>query len=501
VTFSEKLDMLLNITNTPNNLLAKVLSLDPSYISRIRHGRRNILGGDYIEKIADFFSHRCMKEYILSALAAAMENKEIETVKTEEELKERLKTWLTDEYSKSGGVKNLFKDFAQISNEETAKKTAADRERSAAENSNLMMFYGNVGRRQATLSLFNRMLSNEKPGMLLMFSDENSKWMKESEEFEREWETLLWQLILKGNKIKVIHKVSHDIDEMMEVVHRWLPLYVSGAVEPYYYPRLRDGIYKRTLTVAPGCAAVFATSIGESGENTPNFMATDKLTVDSFTNEFFSYLTLCRPLMKISTAKRSEEVLAKLYEFITSDGPLTIQGNSIGMMTLPIGLINDINCGKEVKQRLLERQELWSRRFEEKLKKDEVYHIIRLHDIADLKKGRACIRFISEDDKLALYYTTETYKEHLKNIYRLMKENENYHVLVTANGENRFSVYCNENEVRIFKDDEPALIFEITEQNMVSAFGDYFEQEIILGYSERTRKRMQKIIEDLIYFL
>ena len=55
MTFSEKLDMLLNITNTPNNLLAKVLSLDPSYISRIRHGRRNILGGDYIEKIADFF--------------------------------------------------------------------------------------------------------------------------------------------------------------------------------------------------------------------------------------------------------------------------------------------------------------------------------------------------------------------------------------------------------------------------------------------------------------
>ena len=38
--FSEKLNFLLNLTNTPNNMLAKHLSLDPSYISRLRRGDR-----------------------------------------------------------------------------------------------------------------------------------------------------------------------------------------------------------------------------------------------------------------------------------------------------------------------------------------------------------------------------------------------------------------------------------------------------------------------------
>ena len=40
--FSEKLNFLLNLTNTPNNMLAKHLSLDPSYISRLRRGERSV---------------------------------------------------------------------------------------------------------------------------------------------------------------------------------------------------------------------------------------------------------------------------------------------------------------------------------------------------------------------------------------------------------------------------------------------------------------------------
>jgi hypothetical protein len=498
VTFSEKLDMLLRVTNTPNNLLAKALSLDPSYISRLRHGGRKLSCGEYIEKMAAFFSHRCMEEYILSALASAMENREIQNIKTEDELEKKLVIWLAEEPKKEG-IKTLFKDFSQRSNEESAKKTAIDREAKSGKSTGLMMFYGNEGRRQATLTLFNKLLANDKPGMLLLFSDENSEWMLESEAFEREWTTLLWQLILKGNKIKVIHKVSRDIDEMMEVVHRWLPFYTSGAVEPFYYPRLRDGIYKRTLTVAPGCAAVFATSIGEGGENTPNFMATDRLTVDSFTNEFFSYLSLCRPLMKIHSESEPVRALPELYDFIVADGSIIMQTDSLGMITIPPEAVEAAIKDKNNNgSRLAAVQKKWTERFEEKLKEQDVYHIIHLHDIDSIKSGKISMGFTSNEQQVSAFYSADTYRMHLENILRLIDENSNYHVIAVTNDDLRYSMYCKEDEVRVFKDDDPPIMFEITEQNMVSAFGDYFEQETVQGYSERVRKKTEKTIKEFI---
>lgn len=102
--------------------------------------------------------------------------------------------------------------------------------------------------------------------------------------------------------MKVSHKVSHNTDEMFVVIRRWLPLYVSGVIEPYYLSHLRDGIHKRTLMVAPGVAATFSTSIGQQAEGTASFLTRDRQAVDSFTNEFSSYVALCRPSSSFSTS-------------------------------------------------------------------------------------------------------------------------------------------------------------------------------------------------------
>lgn len=54
--FSEKLDYLMNLTNTTNSNLANSVSLDPSYISRLRSGARTpVKDALYLESMADFF--------------------------------------------------------------------------------------------------------------------------------------------------------------------------------------------------------------------------------------------------------------------------------------------------------------------------------------------------------------------------------------------------------------------------------------------------------------
>mgnify|MGYP000872867359 CR=1 FL=1 len=54
VKFYEKLDFLMNITNTSNSILGQKVNLDPSYISRLRRGQRNALKDEaVIEAMAE----------------------------------------------------------------------------------------------------------------------------------------------------------------------------------------------------------------------------------------------------------------------------------------------------------------------------------------------------------------------------------------------------------------------------------------------------------------
>lgn len=502
MSFSEKLDFLLNITNIPNSILARALSLDPSYISRLRSGKRSVPHENYLRTMAAFFSKHCMKDYILSALAASIKQSNVRTVTDNEELTDILFQWLNSQDNDNNvKVQTLLSDFARPSSEDISRQKAAQREAQGKSEPELRTFFGAEGRRQATLSLFYLALQQPHPKTLLLYSDENSSWMVETPSFYQEWSTLLWQIILKGYQIKVIHKVSRDIDEMLDVIHQWLPFYTSGAVEPYYYPRLRDGVYKRTLSVIPGTAAIFATSIGESIETTANFMSTDKVTVDSFTNEFYSYLTLCKPLIHIQQAENPFSLLPTLFAFQVKPGNLIFQTASLGMITMPPAVGDSLLMRySQIDPAYLNTQKQWTETFEQKLKKDVVYHILRLQSADNVCSAQSLVGTSYALENANIYYTPEEYRLHLQNILRLLSDYENYHVVISANEPDAYSLYCIEDGgVMLFKEDTPPILFKITEPNMVSAFWDYMiQQQNVTGRSSLSRSAAIRQIQILI---
>ena len=57
--FYEKLNLLMNLQNIPNNRLAKALSVDPSLISRWRNGTRDLARhSEYVTSIAHYFANQ-----------------------------------------------------------------------------------------------------------------------------------------------------------------------------------------------------------------------------------------------------------------------------------------------------------------------------------------------------------------------------------------------------------------------------------------------------------
>ncbi len=263
--FSEKLNYLMMITSTTNTELANALSIDQSVISRFKLGKREPgKNSDYFTNIAKFFSHKIFKlnmQYKFSSfMNAGNENK----------LTNSIYEWLKNNKNNN----NMF--FNPVYN------TA--------------YFYGNKGKQDAVI-LFLENLENKFNETLYLYSDENMNWMLD-EPFSKKWSSLLTSVLKNGNKIKIIHSLSRDYSELINAVFKWLPLYLTGNIEPYYIPKLRDSINRRTIFICSN-QAITSSSVENNTDNMLNLYTTEPQLLFAIKEEFNNYLNIANPLLNI----------------------------------------------------------------------------------------------------------------------------------------------------------------------------------------------------------
>ena len=119
-------------------------------------------------------------------------------------------------------------------------------------------------------------------------------WLFVDPAFARQWADLLRDVLMAGNRIKIVHTVSRHIDEMMEAVAKWVPIYLTGAIEPLYYPGLRDGLFQRTMFIAPFSGAVIANSVNRDSSGMLNIYLEDQEAIRALTVEYNRYLACCQ---------------------------------------------------------------------------------------------------------------------------------------------------------------------------------------------------------------
>ena len=68
-------------------------------------------------------------------------------------------------------------------------------------------------------------LQEKTPKTLLLFSDENMAWLYEEPSFAARWAELFNQVLMKGNRFRIIHTVSRNLSEMIEAVTKWVPIH------------------------------------------------------------------------------------------------------------------------------------------------------------------------------------------------------------------------------------------------------------------------------------
>ena len=477
--FFEKLDFLMNVTNTSNSALALNIKLDPSHISRLRRGERSALKNENcIGAMAAYFSRHCEHDYQQKAIAEALELGSLPN--GESHLSDCIAKWLiTGSKSGTDTVESFLSGLSKIKSRQTVSVLSitggAD---SGHQKSDTAVFFGIEGKRQAVLEFLSDAVAKGKPLTLLLFSDEATDWMSENRNFALQWSYLMSQFLTNGGRIKIIHTVSRDLDEMLSAISQWMPLYMSGSIEPYYYPKKRDGVFKRTLFIAPNVSAVISTSVGSTVNKAANVLLRDKFAIASYEREFREYLSLCRPLMRIFTPKDEKAYFESLHGFEKEQSDAIIKTASLSLLTMPENLFFAIMSRQEgVSEACLDNQKKRAALFEKNLSVYSFTEIITLPDIDTVTAGGI---MVSLSDMLLsgkAFYTAEEFIRHLEHIVKLLGKYKNFHVSLSGSADDEsYMVYVKEDiGAVVAKITPPPAILVIGENNLKAAFWDYLK--------------------------
>jgi hypothetical protein len=486
--FHEKLDFLMNITKTSNSSLAHSASVDASYISRLRSGKRFLPKNDDIVRcIASYFERHCTQAYQQKAIKEALKSDNI--LLDEINLTAAITHWLLHE--NKGGSEKAGVFLESLSG--MAKKPITIK---PPESDNLFfpkevvsIYYGIQGKRQAVLHFLSEVASKKKPHTLLLYSDEETSWMTGDPTFSRMFEQLMMRVLAQGNKIKVIHNVSRNLDEMLSAISQWLPLYMTGTIEPFFYPKKRDGVFQRTLFIAPETAAVVSNSAGDMIKQAANVLFRDQAAVKSYTEEFMQFLHLCRPLMRIMTESNKESFFSMLTEFEQEKADALIRTESLSLSTMPKALIIKILQRAGIDDPvILNIHRSLNHNFQQTILKNRFTEIVSLPEPETLKKGKVKVGTSYRLNGETIYYTAEEYIEHIANIIELLQAHENFRVKVIKKPpDDRYAIYVREEiGVIITKTSGPPIAIAINESNMTSAFWDFLKDIIGESYYDQS---------------
>ena len=473
--FGQRLDEVMKLTDLSNARLSHAIHMDTSMISRFRTGVRTpVPGSDVTQKISSFLYDRAEINGKLGSLAKLVD---IPVGMIDEEA---LHQWLFDDgliQDREAGIAEdllgIFDSFSAETNlrlpspEKTVIPEIIDSKQTE--------YYGREGIRNAVLRFLYEAW-RDKAELLLLYSDEDQEWLTGDRDFLMRWASLMSACVKNGTRIRIIHNVDRNLSEMTGALKSWLPLYMSGMIEPWYSTRTRNPRFSHTIFLCPGKACIEAFHpIGTEASGVYHYCA-DPQTLDVLLSGFGKMLQTAEPLLKFPAAS--------VYE---GESDITVIQNGLSLATMPEELVHSFD-----EPALYEKWKALQDALFFRLEKAKVDECVTLADDADLFSGR--VRIEQLDGIRELYYTPEQYSMHIRNIIRLSELYTNYRLYTLP--ETPFpnmKLMIADDTSCITHAKRPDLSFGVSHPLLCRAFCSYAKD--LMGQYRTDRNTLRKMLE------
>jgi len=493
-SFSERLDKAVTLLEITNGQLADVLNIDVSLVSRYRSGVLYPNRNERLkERLCDHLMSRAERTGKKAELAALCG--------TEPEAlgPEALADWLFDtaEDRPSEMAETLFRSI-DVFTPGYGVPDAAPRVPPCRQSDR---YRGTEGLRSAVV----RFLSDaaREGGELLLYSDEPMDWMSGDREYFALWASLMAACVRNGVHIRIIHNVDRIGLEMVDAIHGWFPLYMSGRIEPYVFRKTKNPRFYHTLFLRPGGAAIQSFFPAEAGEDRLYDYITEPEHLAVLEKSYEAMLSRASPFLKIYPLAKAEP----LWQFCSEHFPKAWRTilNGPSLPTMPEGLIKRMLDREGItgaRRELLQgRYALRRRQLREMLDHGSVDEILCLPDCASVRNGSVKLNLSAEMLEASIAYTPEDYAEHLAAIRELVNREKNYHLtLLPQPPFQGLQIFTLEGAVAAVRCREPFTAFVFMNRTLTHSLSDYCASliERFAGDRYTTQARLSGVRQEIL---
>ncbi len=437
--FGEKLNLMMEVLNVSNVMLAKAICIDTSLVSRLKSGKRiPKKSRDLIESISCYILKRIKSLNMINELSIAL-GIPIEIIeKGSHEFIEMLSDWLLSTPDTTNINPYFAVDNLQMPAPLLQPKHAPDMNLIAniKPPMNTTKFLGDEGIQKALIALLNKVNTTDTPLVLKFFNDSNSDWLLNASPSYMATLSYLFTNANNNNKAsyQIIHNLYRSTHTLGLGIQTWLPMYMTGLVEGYYYSTAPSEKFHHTLIIAQDTAAIFASHVAGTEKNCVYFYTEDPDIISHLDIQYNALLERSKPLSHKITRNNYKDYLLHLVRSTNSCITFKTLFKCPSINTMHPQLFSKIINSKSMllskgdKKQLIEYQRNYSHLQELRLKTNRIVEFIYFPDLNELAEQKVMLNLSEFLIKEQIPYSIDEYTEHIQHLLQLLKH-ENYHIV------------------------------------------------------------------------
>lgn len=342
--YAANLNMLLKQMDIRVTVLAKALSFDPSYISKILSGQRKPAHIDeFTQNVASFVSRNCTDESHIRRLSALLGRDET-ALENPRERCGAIVTWLGTNTEKNSDPISGFldkmdafclDDFIRAIHFDDIKLPTVPFQLPGTKN-----YYGIQDMMASELDFMKATVVSKSMKDCILYSDMPMEEMAKDPEFPKKWMFGRAMMLKKGLRLHIIHDVNRPFHEMMLGLESYIPMYMTGQIAPYYLPVTQGSVFNHLLNVS-GAAALEGNAIAGHQSSGKYTLYKSKDDIQHFRMRAEQLLKKAEPLMDIYRSDRKAEFDAQT-ELLWTEGDRHVVNCSLPLFTIAPELLEQI---------------------------------------------------------------------------------------------------------------------------------------------------------------
>lgn len=324
--------------------MAHSMSYDPSYISRLRSGKRLPPNPDeFLQKLSDYIFPRLGRSIPVSEFYDLL-GIPVPEKKDPELLKKQLRAYILKNVKNERAVNSFLRSMDEFNLDDYIKEIHFDdlkvptvpftfpREK---------VYFGIEGQKNAELDIFKLVVLSRSKEPVFLYSDMEMEELAEDKDFQKKWLFGLAMMLKKGLHLQYVHNLNRPMSEMMIALENLIPMYMTGQIEPYYIPDKQEDAFSHIYRVGGTAAMV---GMGISGSNTGNSyqVTTSKALVKGIRRQTEELLKQALPLMEIYSEDKTGDFTGFLKELSESDSAIYQAMSGLPLYTMPREIFMDI---------------------------------------------------------------------------------------------------------------------------------------------------------------